>query len=54
MMCSKKTRPVTGASSADGLRAERGTAARHAKIAGADYASYPTSAGLSYRGSPSG
>ena len=39
---------------ADGLGAERSTAARHAKIAGADYASYPTSAGLQRRGTPSG
>lgn len=31
---------------ADGLGAQRGTAARHAKIAGADYASYPSSADL--------
>jgi hypothetical protein len=31
---------------ADGLGAQRGTAARHAKIAGADYASYPSSATL--------
>lgn len=29
---------------ADGLGAQRGTAARHAKIAGADYASYPNNA----------
>ncbi|GAA3707484.1 hypothetical protein GCM10022204_26750 [Microlunatus aurantiacus] len=30
---------------ADGLGAQRGTAARHAKLAGADYASYPGAAG---------
>jgi hypothetical protein len=30
---------------AGGLGAQRGTAARHAKLAGADYASYPSAAG---------
>ena len=31
---------------ADGLGTQRGTAAHHAKIAGADYASYPSSTDL--------
>jgi hypothetical protein len=39
---------------ADGLGAASGTAARHAKIAGADYASYPSSADRQHGGTPSG
>ena len=39
---------------ADGLGAQRGTAARHAKTSGADYASYPSSADPQHRGPPSG